>query len=102
MYHHDRRSYNEAASAAEQEVGAKDVTRILKAHLGKGDAEAVQALFDGPDVQNLPAGKTAYRLSNAVSFFAQTDGLSRTKKLELEEVAGQLLPAFSGGKAREV
>lgn len=87
--------------AAEQKVGEKDVARILKAKLQKSEAEQVEAMFNGPDVLNLPEGKSTYRLSNAVSWFAQTEGLSANRKLELQKIAGDLLPG-QHTKAREV
>jgi hypothetical protein len=82
-------------------IGEKDITKILKAKLTKGEAEKVSDLFNGPDVQNLPPGHSTYRLSNAISFFAQAEGISQNRKLELQEIAGSLMPKM-GLKAVEV
>jgi hypothetical protein len=86
-------SYNEAIKLAhEQKIDARDATRLLKAHLNKGEVEAATEAFNSPDVVNLPAGQTVYRLSNAVSWIAQGDGVAPARRLELQEVAGKLLP----------
>ncbi len=61
----------------------------------------MQELFDGPDVVNLPPGNTKYRLSNAISWFSQTKDVSVDKKLDLQRLAGELLPKAKL-KAREV
>jgi hypothetical protein len=87
--------------AVEQKIDEKDVTRILKAKLGKGDAEKVKDLFDSPDVVNLPPGNSIYRLSNAVSFFSQGKDISRQKQLDLQRIAGELIPVTQG-KAKEI
>lgn len=87
--------------AGEDKIGEKDVLRILKNKLGKQEQEKVIDLFDGPDVVNLPAGSTTYRLSNAISFFAQTEGISRNRQLDLQRLAGELVPV-AHAKVREV
>lgn len=87
--------------AAEDQIDAKDITRILKTKLNKGEAEKVAALMSGPDVINLPPGQSTYRLSNAISFFAQTEGISRNRQLDLQRIAGELVPVAMS-KAREV
>ena len=65
------------------------------------DADRVLDLFEGNDVVNLPPGNTVWRLSNAVSWLAQGKNLSTDRKLELERVAGELIP-HQAVKAREV
>jgi hypothetical protein len=88
--------------ASEDEIKGKDgIVGILKKHLDKGDIDRVVAAFESPDVQNLPPGNSVYRLSNAVSWIAQAKGVSAEKRLELEEVAGKLLP-IKARKAVEV
>jgi hypothetical protein len=79
--------------AAEMEVGKDNVGQILKKKLGKEEVARVQAAFDSPDVVNLPEGNTMYRLSNAVSWFAQSTDITPNRKLELQRIAGELLPA---------
>lgn len=88
-------------AAKDDSVGGMDVESRLKKLLNKGDVEKVEAIFNGPDVVNVPAGQNAWRLSNAVSWFAQTKGFSVTKQLELQDVAGKLLPV-KAAKPREV
>lgn len=89
-------------AAAAETVGEKDVLKILKARLGKGEGEAVKALFDGPDVLNLPPEKSSYRLSNAISFFAQSADVSPERRLDLQKVAGDLLHKDSRVEVIEV
>lgn len=81
-------------AAAATELGAKGVAAILASLKGltKTEAASVQGLYDGPDVVNLPAGNTAWRLSNALSFFANAKGVGADKKLELEAYAGAVIP----------
>lgn len=87
--------------ASQDEITGKDVGRILKAKLTKSEIEKVQELFDGPDVINMPAGSSTYRLSNAISFFSQTTGISRNRQLDLQTIAGELTP-LTIGKVVEV
>ena len=55
---------------------------LLKKTLNKGEAEAAFNAYNSPDVYNLPAGNTAWRLSNAISWIAgQTEEPER--KLDL-------------------
>ncbi len=81
-------------AAGSSEIKGKDgIDGILKKFLdNKSDVEKVKALYEGPDVQNLPAGNTIWRLSNAVSFFAQAKGISADRRLELEQAAGDMVP----------
>jgi hypothetical protein len=60
------------------------------AKLSKKELETTKDAFEGADVQNLPPGKSAWRLSNAVSWLAvnTADG---DRKLDLERVAGELI-----------
>jgi hypothetical protein len=95
--------YNEAIRLAhERKIDAKEATRLLKAHLNKGEAEAATEAFNSPDIVNLPPGQTVYRLSNAVSWIAQGEDISPARKLELQEVAGKLLPRAQEVKTVEV
>ena len=81
--------------------GRDGVAKVLGKALGKADAEKAADLFEGNDVVNLPPGNTVWRLSNAVSWLAQGKNLSTDRKLELERVAGELIP-HQAVKAREV
>lgn len=77
-------------AGAKQIEGKNDIDKLLKAALNKSELEKVTDIFEGPDVQNVPEGKTRWRLSNAVSFFAQSEGVTAERKLELQQVAGRI------------
>lgn len=77
------------ATAHEGSLGWKDAKRKLTA-LTKSELTTVQESFEGADVLNLPPGKSAWRLSNAVSWLAvNTDNDER--KLDLQRVAGAVI-----------
>lgn len=79
--------------ASADEIKGKDgIGDLLKKALSKTELEQVRALYDGPDVVNLPAGNTKWRLSNALSFFAQAKSVSADRKIELQHLAGALVP----------
>jgi hypothetical protein len=65
-------------------------TELPKMGLLKGEIDKVKELFMDGDVEMLPRGNTQARLSNAVSWFAKSVTTAE-RRLELEEVAGQLL-----------
>lgn len=93
---------NNVRKAGESEVkGREGVLKALKGQVDKGTAEKIADVFEGPDVVNVPPGQNAWRLSNAVSWLAHDKGNSDAKRLELETVAGRLLP-HGNGKAIEV
>lgn len=75
-----------------KEVTTEQARERLKKVLNKGEAEAAFNAYNSPDVYNLPAGNTAWRLSNAISWIAgQTDEAER--KLDLQRTAGDVLKA---------
>jgi hypothetical protein len=77
--------------ANDKPVDQTQAREILKKVLNKGEAEAALNAYQSPDVYNLPAGNTAWRLSNAISWIAgQTDEPER--KLDLMRIAGDVLP----------
>jgi hypothetical protein len=55
--------------------------------LTKSENEKVREAFDGPDTINLPAGKNQWRLGNALSWVANTEGLNPARKLEMQSLA---------------
>jgi hypothetical protein len=78
-------------AANAQEVNPTNARELLKKVLNKGEAEAAINAYNSPDVYNLPAGNTTWRLSNAISWIAgQTEEPER--KLALMRVAGDVLP----------
>jgi hypothetical protein len=70
---------------------------LPKMGLLKGEVDKVKELFTDGDVEMLPRGTTQARLSNAVSWFAKSASTPE-RRLELEEIAGQLL--FAPAKER--
>jgi len=51
----------------------------------------VKDVFSSADVEKLPPGQTSWRFSNAVSWLAN-EVEDEHRKLELQELAGTLLP----------
>jgi hypothetical protein len=78
------------SQAAERTVG-KDIATLLK-ELDKETAAKVVAAYESPDVVNLPPGNTVWRLSNAVSWIAQSNDVAPEKKLDMQALAGKLIP----------
>ncbi len=76
--------------ADENAVEWRDVRTSLAKTLLKGELDAARDAFEGDDVINLPAGKTQWRASNAVSWLAgKTEDSNR--RLELQRIAGQMI-----------
>lgn len=85
--------------ASEEEIKGKDgIDKLLGRALDKSELASVKALHESPDVQNMPEGNTTWRLSNAVSWFAQAKGVTADRKLELQVLAGQVFGAAMGNK----
>jgi hypothetical protein len=79
-------------AANEKQLDPRQVGTLLRKRLTKHEVEKVQEAFEGPEIELLPPGRTAWRLSNAVSWVAGqvTDA---DRKIDLMKVAGALLPA---------
>jgi hypothetical protein len=78
--------------STEEEIKGRDgALSKLKKLMDKGTAEKAADLFASPDVVNLPQGDNNYRLSNAVSWLAQAKDTKPERRLELEQIAGDLL-----------
>jgi hypothetical protein len=80
--------------ANERQLSPKDAVAQLD-KLSKDEKAQTIELYNSPDVVNMPAGNTAYRLSNAVSWFANSSKVTAGRKLELQQVAGDLLGKVS-------
>lgn len=65
--------------------------RRVSKELNKLEQKTVKDAFEGPDVLHLPSGKTPWRLSNAVSWLANSVE-DPERKLDLQKLAGVLLP----------
>lgn len=76
-------------SAEEQPDAWSRNTRRFASRLSRAELEEAKKAFDGPDVINLPAGKSAWRVSNALSWIAKT-ATDPVRQLELERLAGEV------------
>lgn len=78
----------------EKDVNTKNAFEVINKRLQKKEAEAVKNAFEGHDNHNMPAGKTQWRLSNALSWVA--NGMEdKGRALDLMRLAGEVakLPA---------
>lgn len=82
----------------ERDVNPRNAFDVIAKRLQKKEVEAVKSVFEGQDTYNLPEGKTAWRLSNAVSWIANATE-DRERALDMMRLAGEIakLPA---GKAK--
>ena len=78
-------------AAAEREVEFAQAVRPVREQLTKGEFEKAKEAFEGRDDWNLPAGKSQWRASNALSWIAQDAG-DQDRTLELQMMAGKLIP----------
>lgn len=77
--------------ALEARIDPKQAWQDLpKMGLLKGEVDKIKELFTDGDVEMLPRGTTQARLSNAIAWFAKSAATAE-RRLELEEVAGELL-----------
>jgi hypothetical protein len=77
--------------AANTQIDSKAAFADLKKRLGKSAADKVQAAFTMADVEELPAGNTAWRFSNAISWVAKQPNTLPDDRLDLEREAGAAL-----------
>jgi hypothetical protein len=63
---------------------------FLEANLLKEEAEEVTESFASAEIELLPAGQTAWRMSNAISLLANKTA-DEGRKLELMKVAGLVI-----------
>lgn len=76
-----RAAHERALSPASLKVATKNLDKVTQ--------RAIVDAFESEDVINLPAGKTAWRASNAVSWVARHTE-DAEKRLDLERLAGQV------------
>jgi len=82
----------------ERDVNPKNAIEVIKKRVQKGDAEKIITAFESHDNHNMPEGKTAWRLSNAISWVA--GGVEdKSRALDLMLVAGEV--ARLPGKEKE-
>lgn len=85
------------AVTAQKAVDPQAAMKMLKDALGVGAAQSVIDAYTSADIEMIPAGNNAWRLSNAISWIGgqEKDG---GKKLELMKLAGRvLLPGKKDG-----
>jgi len=75
---------------AKKETDSDAVLKVLrnKSKLTKGEAEEVAKIFNSAEIEKLPPGQNAWRLSNAIALLSQQ--CEPRRQLELEEVAGEV------------
>jgi hypothetical protein len=79
--------------AQAKNITPKEAKEMLKARLSKADTDEVIEAYNSPDIEMMPAGNTAYRLSNALSWVANLKRDSQVEKsLELQQIAGEIMP----------
>jgi hypothetical protein len=86
-------TYCDAIRAAATEVIDVKAAVARMRTLSKSESEAVITACDSDDIRMLPAGQTRWRLSNAISWVAGTVEHDE-RKLEMQKLAGAVLPAF--------
>lgn len=74
----------------------------LKKRVNKAEQEAIVGKYNSPDVELLPAGNTAWRFSNAISWLANQEDVTAERKLDLQQLAGEVIDqaALTHGQAR--
>lgn len=75
------------------------VERVKSLGLNKGETEKAETLYGLGDVEFLPPGDTYWRASNVISHMAVNTN-NADRRLELEEIAGDLLRGFQGNRSQ--
>lgn len=77
-------------AANEMKIDPKARAESLKKTLNKGEVESVVQAFNSPDVENMPAGNTLWRWSNAISWVGgHLDDADR--RIDFERIAGDVM-----------
>lgn len=87
-------------AADEKKVEWKNVKSSLQKRLLKGELKAVEDAYQSEDVVNLPPGQTAWRASNALSWFAKRVE-DPDRRLEIERIAGEIVNGKRDVEGRE-
>jgi len=82
--------------ANEKEIDVKAAIKGLKKQLTKGEAEMVTEKFNSPDVEMLPPGNTAWRLSNAISWVAGNQVDDAERQNDMQKLAGTVVATALG------
>lgn len=82
-------------SAIKDNINPASAYAALKDKMGlsKAEVQGVRDIYNvsNNDIMQLPKGNSRYRMSNAVSFFAQSDTVGKDRRMELERIAGKIL-----------
>ncbi len=77
--------------AHENQVDVAAALKTLSKQFSKGESQLIADTFNSPDVEMLPPGNTAWRLSNAISWVAGNEIQDTERKLEMLKIAGAVL-----------
>lgn len=77
-------------AAQNLKIDPKGRAETLKKVLSKTEAEQVVQAFNSPDVENMPAGNTLWRWSNAISWVGG-HAEDADRRLDFEKLAGEVL-----------
>jgi hypothetical protein len=72
-------------------IDPKNRVETLRKTLTKGETEKVVEAFNSPDVENMPAGNTLWRWSNAISWVGGHDVEDPDRRIDFERLAGDVL-----------
>jgi hypothetical protein len=89
------------ADAHEMKIDPAKAVKQLAKQLNKGESEMVLEKFNSPDVEMLPAGNTAWRLSNAISWVAGNEVSDAERSMELMKIAGAVLTMRNLARAQQ-
>lgn len=81
--------------ANELQIDPKTFESFLKKHLGRDEADKVTAVFTSADILNLPPGSSAWRASNALSWFAHSIE-EPERRFDIQRLAGAMLAGPRG------
>lgn len=76
--------------ANEEKIDPKQVSAYLSKRFTADDKKEIVSAFNSPDVENLPAGNTNWRLSNAISWIANQKS-DEEEKIDFMKEAGKIL-----------
>lgn len=77
--------------ASERKMTSNEITNFLAAKFSKADRDNIIEQFNTADIEAMPSGMNAWRLSNAISWCANEQH-DLDKKFYYQEVAGSLIP----------
>lgn len=78
-------------AANEKKINSQYEFAKLKKELSKSELASVSDKFNEPDVEELPPGNTAWRLSNAISWVAGNKVEDTERKIEMMKLAGKVI-----------